>query len=51
MKGLLLVLALITLAGCATASGGNSAPGETRSQGPGKPSMADELGKGGGGGY
>ena len=51
MKRLALVLALMMLAGCATASGGSSAPAETRSQGPGKPSMADELGKSGGGGY
>jgi hypothetical protein len=49
MKRLALVLVLMMLAGCATASGGNSAPAETRSARPGPPSMADELGKGGGG--
>jgi hypothetical protein len=54
MKRLALVLALMTLAGCATAGGGNSAPAnsvpaETRDLRSGPPSMADELGKGGGG--
>ena len=51
MKRLALVLALTMLAGCATAGGGNSALADTRNQRSGTPSMADELGKGGGGGY
>ncbi len=51
MKRFALVLALTMLAGCATATGGNSVPAETRSSRPGPPSMADEMGKGGGGGY
>ena len=49
MKRLALVLALTMLTGCATASGGNPAPGETRSPRSGPSSMADELGQGGGG--
>jgi uncharacterized lipoprotein YajG len=49
MKRLALVLAVTMLAGCATASGGNSVPTETRSSRPGPPSTVDEMGKGGGG--
>jgi hypothetical protein len=49
MRRFALVLVLTMLAGCATASGGNSVPAETRSSRPGPPSMADEVGKGGGG--